>query len=311
MKPRIFIGSSREGYSAALQIKNRLSSFAECQIWDEGFFEPNRSTFEMLSQYSVLFDFAIIVASGDDLQLKRDSLEVIARDNIIFEFGLYVGKLGRRRAFMIKERSIDLPSDLYGITIPTYKTDVTDSGKTLDEICDDLIKQMTAVYKTYELSFVPSTVLALGYYSNFVEPVCKELMESAKREVNGKQYKDFKWHIVVPDKLPDDVNDHLKQYLISQKLSRITVDTDKRGYQFYLDFIKENEDTLELFDMPTTLHAMKKAIELAIPSSAVGETEQEIILKAKELNNFCDTLRYLISRNAIAKHRVVVDSILL
>jgi hypothetical protein len=161
-------------------------------------------------------------------------------------------------------------------------------GKTLDEVCDDLLKHMASVYKTYELSFIPSTVLAIGYYTNFVEPVCKELMETKKREVDGKQYDDFKLHLVVPDKLPDDVNDHVKQYLAN---------TDGM--------------LLEVFDMPTTLQAMKKAIELAIPSSAIGESEQEFILKAKELNNFCNTLKYLISRNAIAKDRVIVDTIAL
>jgi hypothetical protein len=311
MRPRIFIGSSREGYNVATHIKARLEGFAECMIWDEGFFEPNQSTFETLSQYSVLFDFAIIVASADDVQLRRDTLQLVARDNIIFEFGLYVGKLGRRRAFLIKEKSIDLPSDLHGVTLPTYKTSPEDMGKTLDEVCDDLLKHMASVYKTYELSFIPSTVLAIGYYTNFVEPVCKELMETKKREVDGKQYDDFKLHLVVPDKLPDDVNDHVKQYLSNRKLSKITVDTDRRGYQFYLDVANTDGMLLEVFDMPTTLQAMKKAIELAIPSSAIGESEQEFILKAKELNNFCNTLKYLISRNAIAKDRVIVDTIAL
>jgi len=309
MKPRIFIGSSREGYPSAQVIKEKLSSIADCILWDEGFFETNKSTFESLSESSILFDFAILVASADDVQLKRGMLETIARDNIIFEFGLYIGKLGNKRAFLIKDKSLDLPSDLFGITLPTYKTDPSDNGKTLEEVCEDLIKNINSVYSTYELSFIPSTALAVGYYLNFIEPVCKDLMETSKREVNGIQYDDFKWHIVIPDKLPDDVNDHLKEYLRGQKLKEMIVETDRRKFHFYLDYAVDNDDVLELYDMPTTLQAMKKAIELAIPSTAIGETEKEILLKEKEMNNFSNTLKYLICRNAIAKKRVVIDII--
>src|SRR5688572_8533684 len=114
MKPRIFIGSSREGLPKALLIKNNLVSVAECQIWNEGFFENNKSSFESLAEGSSLFDFAILLATEDDVQLKRDKLELIARDNVIFEFGLYIGRLGRNRCFFFKEKGLDLPSDLFG-----------------------------------------------------------------------------------------------------------------------------------------------------------------------------------------------------
>jgi hypothetical protein len=308
MKPRIFIGSSREGYDAALLIKDKLSAFADCQIWDEkGFFENNRSSLESLAEGSVLFDFGVLVATADDLVLKRDALENAARDNVILEYGLYLGRLGRNRAFFVKEKSLSLPSDLFGITLPTFKTSAADTGKTLDEVCEDLIATMQEIWQVYELSFVPSTVLAMGYFENFVVRMCRELMQSSKRVVDGKDYPDFKLHIVIPSELPNQFQDQVLQLLHSNNLKQMTVETQTRPYNFYLDFAELSKTILELYDIPTTLSALKVAIELAIPKGHIGELAKEKALKKKEMNNFCRTLKYLIMDNAITKNRVVID----
>ena len=310
MKPRIFIGSSREGYEAALFIKDKLSAFAECQIWDEkGFFEHNRSSLESLAEGSVLFDFGVLVATVDDILLKRDALENAARDNVILEYGLYLGKLGRNRAFFVKEKSLNLPSDLFGITLPTYKTSAADAGKTLHQVCDDLIASMEEIWQVYELSFVPSTVLAVGYFENFVVRMCRELMQSSKRVVEGKDHQDFKLHIVIPSELPNNFHDQVLALLHGSNLKQMTVETQTRPYNFYLDFAELSKTTLELYDIPTTLSALKVAIELAIPKGHIGELAKEKALKKKEMNNFCRTLDYLIRENAVTKNRVVIDMV--
>jgi len=308
MRPRIFIGSSREGYPAAMHIKNRLSKVADCQIWDEkGFFEHNRSSFESLSEGAVLFDFGVLVASADDVILKKGSFESGARDNVILEFGLYLGKLGRNRAFFVKEKSLDLPSDLFGITLPTYKSSQTGTGKTLDEVCDDLLLRIEEIWGVYELSFVPSTVLAKGYFENFVVCMCRELLQSSKRVVDGKNYEDFKLHIAIPDELLNNFQDQVLELLHGNKLKQITVETQTRPYNFYVNFAQQSGAILDLYDIPTTLSALKEAIKLAIPKGHIGELAKEKALKRKEMNNFCRTLDYLIKDNQITRNRVVID----
>jgi predicted nucleotide-binding protein len=45
------------------------------------------------------------------------------RDNVLFELGLFVGRLGAERSFFIVPEDADdfrLPSDLYGVTYPTF-----------------------------------------------------------------------------------------------------------------------------------------------------------------------------------------------
>jgi ribose 5-phosphate isomerase RpiB len=309
MKPRIFIGSSREGRAKAEIIKTQLSSIADCQIWDEGFFENNKSSFESLAEGATLFDFAILVATQDDIQLKRDSLEVIARDNIIFEFGLYVGRLGRHRSFFLKEAGLDLPSDLYGVTIPEFKSPHISYGSTLEELCEKIKKNVEEVWKIYHLSFVPSTVLAVGYFENFVSKVCRELKQSSKRIVAGKNFADFKLHVIIPDELPNNFNDQVISYLSNKGLKQMEVQTNTRNYNFYLDYSSIENSVLELYDLPTTLSALKKSIETALPKGHIGESERERILKQKEMNNFCRAFNYLIKENPITKQHVDIEFI--
>lgn len=307
MKPKIFIGSSREGHKTAEEIAEQLKDIADCQIWDEGFFEVNKSSFESLSEGAVLFDFAILVASADDVQLKRDKLEIIARDNVLFEFGLYIGRLGRNRAFFIKEKGLDLPSDFFGITLLEYQTDKAMPGRSLEEVCVDLKKHIDNVWNTFELSFVPSTVLAFGYFENFLLQVCRELKQQAKRAVDGKLYDDYKLHVIIPDELPDSFQDQVITYLNDRNLNKMEVTTATRQYNFYIDYADGDSKILELYDLPTTLSALKKAIEMAIPKGHIGESEKERNLKKKEMYNFCRTLTYLIKENAITRNNVVIE----
>lgn len=309
MKPRIFIGSSSEGADKARFIQKQLSNIANCQVWSEDFFENNKSYFESLNEGATLYDFAIMLATADDVQLKRDALEAVARDNVLFEFGLYVGRIGRHRSFFIKEKGLDLPSDLYGIKLFEFSDKASKTDKTIEDICSLLGRKIKETWKTFELSLVPSTVLAVGYFENFVFKVADELMNAAKRRVNEKDFKEFKLHIVIPDQLPNNFTSQVKDYLHNKKLNKMEVETDTRKYNFYLDYAENDQSILELYDLPTTLSALKVSIDLALPKSYIGNTKNDVIMKKKEMYNFCRTLTHLVKENAITKNRVVVEFI--
>lgn len=67
-------------------------------------------------------DFAIAVAHSDDLTLFRGEDWPAPRDNVVFELGLFMGRLGRKRAILMEPREdkVKLPSDLSGITTIPY-----------------------------------------------------------------------------------------------------------------------------------------------------------------------------------------------
>jgi hypothetical protein len=68
------------------------------------------------------FDFAILVLSPDDIVQSRNDSNLGPRDNVIFELGLFMGRLGRERTFAVHQRNahVKIPTDLSGVTLAAY-----------------------------------------------------------------------------------------------------------------------------------------------------------------------------------------------
>lgn len=130
-KLKVFIGSSKEGLQIAQAVFNCLSDkelqpnseiVIEPVIWNHYMFEPGHYILESLEKMRSEFDFVVMVASPDDILIKRDSASITMRDNVTFELGLFIGALGRERVFLVcpDDSRIDLLSDLQGFTYLTY-----------------------------------------------------------------------------------------------------------------------------------------------------------------------------------------------
>lgn len=121
--PEVFIGSSSEGERVARAIELHLHRHANVTIWMNGVFTPGVSFLQSLLNALGRFDFAVLILTPDDLLEKRDASYSSPRDNVIFELGLFMGRLGARRAFFVAEedRKLTLPSDLDGISRLNYR----------------------------------------------------------------------------------------------------------------------------------------------------------------------------------------------
>jgi hypothetical protein len=132
MKPRIFIGSSSSGKRivGALQAALQNSGYDyDIKPWYQGAFGLSETTIESLEKILDNSDFAILILTPDDVIIKKDETQITPRDNVILELGLFSGRLGRKRTFILCERDagIGLPSDLFGITIAYYDNCKSDS----------------------------------------------------------------------------------------------------------------------------------------------------------------------------------------
>jgi len=121
-KPSLFIGSSSERLEIARAVEFQLQSDTEVTIWNEGFFDLGHGYLETLVNALDRFDFAILALTSDDLVTSRDVSQHAPRDNVMFELGLFMGRLGRSRTFVLYEKSagLKIPSDLAGVTHAAY-----------------------------------------------------------------------------------------------------------------------------------------------------------------------------------------------
>ena len=170
MKPRIFIGSSTEGLPVANRIKDYFEPDYECKIWNDGIFQYNDNFLDTLMKSASLFDFAFMVFSADDLTKARDSFFETPRDNVMFEYGLFLGRVGNQRAFVIKDKKVKILSDLLGITLADYETDDTGlATHSLEVTLEQLKKKIDDNVRLGQLGLLPSTVIAISYFENFIK----------------------------------------------------------------------------------------------------------------------------------------------
>ena len=148
-KPNVFIGSSVEGLNVAYAVQQNLLHDAEATVWDQGVFELSQTTIESLSKALANSDFAIFVFTADDLLRIRDTTSPAVRDNVLFEFGLFIGKLGRERVFFLLPlgEELHIPTDLLGVTPGKYESTRTDGSMqaATGAVCNQIRIQMKAL----------------------------------------------------------------------------------------------------------------------------------------------------------------------
>ena len=99
-KPKVFIGSSSEALPIAKALEFHLSSSCDIYIWNSGVFNLSQSVLEDLDKKAGEFEYAVLVLAPDDWLNSRGKNVPVPRDNVLFELGLFVGRIGRRRTFV-------------------------------------------------------------------------------------------------------------------------------------------------------------------------------------------------------------------
>lgn len=127
----MFVASSREALTIAQAIRENLRHDIEISIWNEGVFDLSRTTLECLVLLLSQMDFALFVFAQDDVARLKKRQYATVRDNVLFELGLFIGRLGVRRCFILmpdKTTNFRWPSDLLGLTPAVFETDRADGN---------------------------------------------------------------------------------------------------------------------------------------------------------------------------------------
>ena len=148
-KIRVFIISSVE----ALPVARLLQSAFEHDdfltvIWTDGVFKIASYALQDLEDQIDNSDFAVAIAHADDLVESRGRDWPSPRDNVIFELGLFMVRLGRAGAILMepREEKVKLPSDLAGITTITYRYEKgSDTAALMAPACNKLRDHINAL----------------------------------------------------------------------------------------------------------------------------------------------------------------------
>jgi Predicted nucleotide-binding protein containing TIR-like domain len=148
-KPALFVGSSSEGLDFARAVRALLDEDAEVTLWKEGLFDVGSTFIDSLIKALPRFDFAVLMLTADDLLTSREVTTLGPRDNVLFELGLFMGRLGRERTFVVRPRGdqIKIPSDLAGLTTATYDWPRADRNHraAVGPACDNIRKMIHAL----------------------------------------------------------------------------------------------------------------------------------------------------------------------
>jgi predicted nucleotide-binding protein with TIR-like domain len=145
---RVFIASSSEQIAVARKVSEALAvDELTAKVWDEETFDFSAGFIESLEEELERADFAVVVLTADDHATMREKQVDLPRDNVIFELGLFIGRLGRERCFFLIDGSsqTEVASDLSGVNPVKFYGEGAPSSpgrRTLGEQLERVRKQM-------------------------------------------------------------------------------------------------------------------------------------------------------------------------
>ncbi len=122
---KIFVGSSTKKKPVAEKIASALEA-ADFQVfrwWNV--FQGGDYTLDRLIQLSDACDGSVFIFGADDINIKineqGEKKVVETQDNVLLEYGLFVGKTSTKKTLFVREKDVKIPSDLNGITYINQK----------------------------------------------------------------------------------------------------------------------------------------------------------------------------------------------
>jgi predicted nucleotide-binding protein len=186
MKKKIFIGSSTEAKSILDEVEKQLCDEYEILRWDKSF-SLNMSTLDSLIENAIKVDRAIFIGTGDDYVTDKEGkrgTKTKHRDNVVFEFGLFLGMLGRKDCVYLVDNKSDIMSDYLGVTVVMFdKEDISNSiPKSVSQI-----KEHFNSYSKRDINLFPSVSLASAYFVNFIQPIFNHYLNNSHTVITDKR----------------------------------------------------------------------------------------------------------------------------
>ena len=128
---KVFIASSTTGLREAHAIQENLEPHFEVSVWDQNVFGISSYPLETLQKVAHDAEYGIFVMTPDDFRQRGSEQDSVPRDNVILEYGVFLGALGRHRSFLVvpsDDPRLKLPTDLEGLVQARYKRSRSDGN---------------------------------------------------------------------------------------------------------------------------------------------------------------------------------------
>ena len=297
IKPKLFIGSSSEELPLAEKARDILQSEFDVtiwneRIWDTAVFKINQNFLSDLLKASLQFDFGILIGTNDDKVIFRGNEVMQPRDNVLFELGLFTGRLGTSKCAFLIDKEVKLLSDFNGLTLAYFDKSANDTfTKAVNGV-----KEMFLASPDDEINFFPSATLASVYFVNLITPVCRFIIENNGFTVNETHYKKCKINVIVPDRISDDVN--LQFEKLKSQISTINVTFKYAGRPRNINIETQiKNETVEFIEFPTIITGINHSISNLLPHDFNKQSLDYSAILERELRRFITTLKKLLIRN--------------
>lgn len=293
----IFIGSSSEELTLAEEAKKILSSDFDVtlwndRLWDSAVFKINQNFLNDLLKASLRFDFGILLGTSDDKVTVRGTEMLQPRDNVLFELGLFMGRLGLAKCAFIIEKDLRILSDVNGISLARFKKG--DTASFSDAIQE--VKELFAHSRDSDINFFPSSTLASVYFENLIVPTCRHIITNNGFDKDGTKYKECQINIVIPKKLNTDVNLQMEQIKGNYQTKNVSFHYAGRPRHIHIETEIKN-GKLIFMDFPTILSGINYAIANLLPNDFNAMSADYDSILSRELDRFVITLKELALRH--------------
>jgi predicted nucleotide-binding protein len=153
-KPLVFVGSSTKALKAARVVQTHLQDWdvARVRVWQD-LTNVGVPILDSLVRDLASYDFAVMIITADEIErTEQQSTKLLeetvdtprrrSRENVLLEFGLFAGRLGRENTFLIVDRGVEesLPSDVGGLIYTRFRMsdDLDELKSQLGPACNDI-----------------------------------------------------------------------------------------------------------------------------------------------------------------------------
>jgi hypothetical protein len=314
-RPRVFLACTTDARSIAEALGGRLEEVADVTLWSDpggegpgtGPRAPGAAMTELLRQ-ARLHDFLALVLGTGDLVARGGA----PRDTVLFEAGLLVGALGGERSLVTLApgagaETLRLPADLFDGSFAPPWIALAGGGDDLAAAAATLRGLIAERWAAAPPALLPSTGIAIGYFRNFVKPVCDYLaggdVAIGEERFTGPDFH-FTFDIIIPATL-EDATPAGQQRFWARNAGRLVARSlsIRRRYPFFIH-TGPATNPLRVVDYPTPLAASVDAVALVLRREGGDREELRALLGAREIDNFEATLAALVDGDRAIADRI-------